>query len=263
MTGSKKIEKLLEIMARLRDPKTGCPWDIEQTFKTIAPYTIEEGYEVADAISRGDMAALREELGDLLFQVVYHARLAEEQGHFNFADVVSSISDKMVRRHPHVFGNETGIKDAGQQTKAWEKTKARERGGKGHGILEDVPAALPALMRAEKLQRRAATVGFDWPEAAQVLDKIEEEVAELRQEMEKSPAPLEKIGDELGDLLFALVNLSRWLKVDPEDALRGANAKFVKRFRFIEKELAARGKTPAETALDEMEALWVKAKDQL
>ena len=260
MTGSKKIEKLLEIMARLRDPESGCPWDIEQTFETIAPYTIEEGYEVADAISRGDMAALREELGDLLFQVVYHARLAEEQGHFNFADVVASISDKMVRRHPHVFAGGTGIKDAGQQTKAWEKTKARERGGKGCGILEDVPAALPALMRAEKLQRRAATVGFDWPEAAQVLDKIEEEVAELREEISKSPAPLEKIGDELGDLLFALVNLSRWLKVDPEDALRGANAKFVKRFRFIEKELAARGKTPAETALDEMEALWVKAK---
>ncbi len=254
------IKALKEIMARLRDPESGCPWDIEQTFRTIAPYTIEEGYEVADAIERGDMTALKEELGDLLFQVVYHARIAEEEGHFGFDDVVEAVSDKMVRRHPHVFADQTGIKDADQQTAAWEDHKARERDKKGHSVLDDVPIALPALVRAEKLQKRAARVGFDWPEIARVLDKIEEEVAELRQEVKKSPAPVAKIRDELGDLLFALVNLSRWLKLDPEEALRGTNAKFIKRFQFIEKELAALGKTTAEVSLEEMEALWVTSK---
>jgi len=263
MAKGTKIEKLLEIMTRLRDPESGCPWDIEQNFRTIAPYTIEEGYEVADAIERGDMTALQEELGDLLFQVVYHAEMAREEGVFDFADVVAAVSDKMMRRHPHVFAGENGIESAEAQTRAWEDHKAAERDDKGHSILEDVPVALPALLRAEKLQKRAARVGFDWPEVAQVLDKIEEEIAELRAEVSMTPAPSEKIRDELGDLLFALVNLARWLKVDPEDALRGTNAKFVRRFRFIEQELERHGKSPEEVSLDEMEALWHRAKDEL
>lgn len=249
-------------MARLRDPDNGCPWDVEQDFKTIAPYTIEEAYEVADAIERGDMAALRDELGDLLFQVVYHARMAEEDGDFDFADVVASVCDKMIRRHPHVFGDETGIKNAGQQTEAWESHKANERDQKGHSILEDVPLALPALVRAEKLQKRAARVGFDWPEVSQVLDKIEEEIKELRFELEKSPAPRETVAGELGDLLFALVNLGRWLKVDAEEALRATNAKFIKRFRFIEKELETDGRDLKSASLEDMEALWQRAKTE-
>jgi len=261
MAQGTKIEKLLEIMTRLRDPKSGCPWDIEQTFRTIAPYTIEEGYEVADAIERGDMTALKEELGDLLFQVVYHAEMAREVDEFDFSDVVEAVSDKMVRRHPHVFGD-ASVKSAEAQTAAWEDHKAAERDTKGHSILEDVPVALPALIRAEKLQKRAARVGFDWPEVKEVLDKIEEEIAELRTEIAKAPAADEQIKDELGDLLFALVNLSRWLKVDPEDALRGTNAKFVRRFRFIERQLAAAGKSPGDVSLDELEALWLKAKTE-
>ena len=263
MNKSTKIDQLLEIMTRLRDPENGCPWDIEHNFKTIAPYTIEEGYEVADAIEKGDMAALKEELGDLLFQVVYHAEMAREISEFDFEDVVKAVSDKMVRRHPHVFGDDKNIKSADQQTKAWEDHKAKERDDKGHSILDDVPVALPALVRDEKLQKRAARVGFDWPEISHVLDKIEEEIAELRAEIAKTPAPQEKVTDELGDILFALVNLARWLKVDPEDALRGTNAKFVSRFQFIEKELAAEGKTLADVSLDEMEVLWNKAKADL
>ena len=263
MTKSTKIDDLLAIMARLRDPDSGCPWDVEQDFKTIAPYTIEEAYEVADAIERGDMGALRDELGDLLFQVVYHARMAEEDGDFDFADVLASVCDKMIRRHPHVFGDETGIRSAGQQTEAWESHKARERDTKGHSILADVPLALPALVRAEKLQKRAARVGFDWPEVSQVLDKIEEEIKELRFELEKSPAPRETVAEELGDLMFALVNLGRWLEVDPEEALRATNAKFVKRFRFIEQELAARERDIRKASLEEMEALWSHAKNEV
>lgn len=260
MTRTEKIEDLLAIMARLRDPEGGCPWDIEQDFKTIACYTIEEAYEVADAIERGDKAALKDELGDLLFQVVYHARMAEEDGDFSFADVVHVISEKMVRRHPHVFGDEDGIKSADAQTEAWEEHKAVERDKKGQSILDDVPGALPALVRAEKLQKRAARVGFDWPEVTQVLDKIEEEIKELRFELKKFSAPSGTIKDELGDLLFALVNLARWIKVGPEDALRAANSKFVKRFHFIEKELEAEGRDLKNASLEEMESLWQRAK---
>ena len=260
MKADRDIRTLLEIMARLRDKETGCPWDIEQDFKSIAPYTIEEGYEVADAIQRGDMAALKDELGDLLFQVVYHAQMAKEDGLFSFDDVVQAIADKMVRRHPHVFGDQKDIKDADQQTEAWEGHKARERDAKGHSVLDDVPLALPALLRGQKLQKRAGRMGFDWPEAKQVLDKIEEEIGELRKEMKaKAPAP-EKLKDEMGDLLFACVNLARKLGVDAEDALRGTNEKFIRRFRYIEDALKKQGKPIKDVTLGEMEALWQEAK---
>ncbi len=262
MTKTEKIEDLIAIMARLRDPEGGCPWDIEQDFKTIAPYTIEEAYEVADAIARGDKAALKDELGDLLFQAVYHARMAEEDGDFTFADVVAAISEKMVRRHPHVFADQKDIKTAEAQTTAWEDHKATERDKKGHSVLDDVPAALPSLVRAEKLQKRAARVGFDWPEATQVLDKIEEEIKELRFELEKSPGHQEMVADEIGDILFALVNLARWVKIDPEDALRSTNSKFIKRFRFIEAALKDEGRNLKSASLEEMEALWQQAKTE-
>ncbi|MCH8184168.1 MAG: nucleoside triphosphate pyrophosphohydrolase [Proteobacteria bacterium] len=257
------IAGLLRIMARLRTPKTGCPWDLEQNFASIAPYTIEEAYEVAEAIREDDMPGLRDELGDLLFQVVFHARIAEEAGDFGFGDVVEAISEKMVRRHPHVFGD-AKIYDAAAQTTAWEAHKAAERAAKSHGgepesVLASVPLALPALTRAEKLQKRAARVGFDWPEAAQVLDKIEEELAELREALAQK-APREKIAEELGDILFGYVNVARHLGVDPEDALRSCNAKFVRRFQAIEKSLAAEGRGPQDASLDEMEALWQAAK---
>ena len=254
--------RLIEIMAALRTPETGCPWDLEQTFATIAPYTIEEAYEVAEAIRDGDTAALRNELGDLLFQVVYHARMAEEAGDFSYADVVQAISDKMVRRHPHVFGD-VEIASAQAQTVAWEEQKADERAKRAAtgaaGALDDVPLALPALTRAEKLQKRAARAGFDWPEAAQVLDKIGEEVGELRAEIAKG-AKSERLADELGDILFGYVNLARHLGVDPEDALRGCNAKFARRFGYIEDALAAEGRTSDHASLAEMEALWQAAK---
>ena len=263
------IERLLEIMVLLRTPKTGCPWDLEQTYATIAPYTIEEAYEVAEAIREDDMPGLRDELGDLLFQVVFHARIAEEAGDFAFGDVVEAISEKMVRRHPHVFGD-TKIDGATAQTTAWEAHKAAERaaksgsGGSAPGsaegsVLASVPLALPALTRAEKLQKRAARVGFDWPEATQVLDKIEEELAELREALAQK-APREKIAEELGDILFGYVNLARHLGVDPEEALRSCNAKFVRRFQEIEKALATEGRGPQDASLDELEALWQAAK---
>ncbi len=259
------IDRLIAIMARLRDPKGGCPWDLEQNFATIAPYTIEEAYEVADAIARGDMGALREELGDLLLQVVYHARMAEERGDFRFDDVAHAIADKMVARHPHVFGN-TEVDGAAAQTRMWEEFKSRERatkaaksGGKPASVLDDVPLALPALLRAEKLQKRAARVGFDWPEAAQVLDKIEEEIGELRAELKSGGKP-DRMADEIGDLLFALANLARHLKIDPETALRGCNEKFERRFRSIEQALAEQGRSPKDASLEEMEALWQDAK---
>jgi ATP diphosphatase len=257
------IDDLLEVMARLRDPERGCPWDLEQDFSTIAPYTIEEAYEVADAIARADLTGLEDELGDLLLQVVYHAQMAKEAGRFDFESVARRIADKMVRRHPHVFGEAT-VADAGAQTRAWEETKARERREKARARgerssgLDDVPVGLPALTRAAKLQRRAASVGFDWPEAAQVLDKIEEEVAELRSELgDRSP---ERLRDEVGDLLFAAVNLARHLEIDAEAALRQANGKFERRFRSIENALAAQGRRPEETSLEELEALWQRAK---
>ncbi len=259
MPGKYNIEVLLAIMTRLRDKKTGCPWDIEQDFKSIAPYTIEEAYEVADAIEAGDMEMLKDELGDLLFQVVYHAEMAREAGHFKFEDVVRAVSAKMVRRHPHVFGDET-IEDAETQTTAWEAQKAAERSSKGHSLLDDVPSALPALLRAQKLQKRAARVGFDWPTAEEVLDKIEEEIRELRFELgAPSPSPA-RTADETGDILFALVNLARWLDVDAEEALRATNAKFVRRFKYIEEALKKDGKKLEDVTLSEMETLWQAAK---
>lgn len=250
------IARLVAIMARLRDPARGCPWDIEQDFESIAPYTIEEAYEVADAIARGSLGELRGELGDLLFQVVYHARMAEEAGAFGWDDVVRGISDKMIRRHPHVFGDESREKTAEQQTADWEATKAAERGRTG--VLAGVAAGLPALTRAIKLQNRAARVGFDWPDAGAVLDKIAEETAELVEARDEGDAGA--VAEEYGDLMFVMANLARHLGVDPEAALRAANAKFVRRFEAVEAALAARGRTPAQSNLAEMDALWDAAK---
>jgi MazG family protein len=254
------IERLLAIMARLRDPKGGCPWDREQNFATIAPYTIEEAYEVADAIARNEMGELRDELGDLLFQVVFHARMAEEAGHFAFGDVADAISDKMERRHPHVFGD-VEIRDAAQQTVAWEAHKAAEREKKtGAGALAGVPLALPALLRAEKLGKRAARVGFDWPDAAAVLDKVHEETEEITAAIGEKESE-ERIGQEIGDLLFAAAQLARHHNLNPETALREANARFERRFRHVERALAAKGRAPADADIDELEALWREAKN--
>ena len=253
-------ERLVAVMARLRDPGRGCPWDLEQTFDTIAPYTVEEAYEVADAIARRDMGDLADELGDLLLQVVYHARLAEEAGAFGFQDVVRGIADKMVRRHPHVFGTESRDKSAEAQTADWERIKAAERARRpaGAGALAGVAAGLPALTRAVKLQNRAARVGFDWPDASAVLDKITEETAELVEARDTGDA--DKLAEEYGDLMFVMANLARHLKLDPEAALRTANAKFVRRFASIEAALAAEGRAPSEATLAEMDALWDRAK---
>jgi len=260
MTDKTNIESLLEIMRRLRDPQNGCPWDREQTFATIAPYTIEEAYEVAGAIEDGDWPALKDELGDLLFQVVFHARMAEERGLFAFDDVVAAVCEKMLRRHPHVFAAAGGIADAEAQTVAWEEHKRRERAAKPHqGLLDDVPRALPALLRAVKLQKRASTVGFDWDSAPKVVEKIVEEAGEIAEAHAAGAGP-EKIEEEFGDLLFAAANLARHMKIDPEAALRGANAKFTRRFKAIEAALAAKGRTTAEASLEEMEALWQEAK---
>ena len=250
-----EITRLLDIMARLRDPASGCPWDIEQTFATIAPYTIEEAYEVADAIERGDMAELKGELGDLLLQTVYHTQMGAEAGLFSFASVTKSISDKMLARHPHVFGSESRDKSADQQTADWERIKATERKGR---TLDGVAMGLPALLRAVKLQKRAARVGFDWPDISMVLDKLQEEAAELAEARDTMSQA--EITDELGDMLFVMANLARHLQVDPEAALRGANAKFTRRFAYIEDALAAIGKTPAQSDLAEMDALWDAAK---
>jgi ATP diphosphatase len=254
----RELRRLLEIMAALRAPVGGCPWDVQQDFDSIAPYTIEEAYEVADAIARRDFVALPDELGDLLFQVVYHARMAEEEGRFGFADVAKAISDKMVRRHPHVFG-EAAARDAGMQRAAWEEQKRAERAARAEtGTLSGIPTALPALTRAQKLTARAARVGFDWPDAASVLDKLDEEVAELRAELPGAdPA---RLADEVGDMLFVLANLARKLDLDPERCLREANLKFARRFGFIEQALAQDGRGPAEASLAEMEALWDAAK---
>ena len=253
------LERLRAIMARLRDPVTGCPWDVAQDFATIAPYTIEEAYEVADAIERQAWDELKGELGDLLFQSVFHARMAEEAGLFDLDDVATAIADKMIARHPHVFGDESNAKSADQQVADWEKLKAAERAAKAKGgVLDDVALGLPALMRAEKLQKRAARVGFDWPDIAMVIDKIAEEARELAEA--RDTLPQDKIAEEMGDLLFVMANLARHLKVDPEDALRRANAKFTRRFAFIEAELAKRGKRPDDSDLAEMDALWDSAK---
>lgn len=253
------IERLLEIMRRLRDPDTGCPWDIEQTFQTIAPYTIEEAYEVADAIERQAWGELEGELGDLLLQSVYHTAIGQEAGHFSFQSVVTNISDKMVARHPHVFGDESRDKSAAQQTLDWETIKAAERAGKAQGgTLDGVATNLPALLRAVKLQKRAARVGFDWPHTEHVLDKITEEAAELVEA--RDTLTHEEMVDEMGDLLFVVANLARHLDIDPEEALRRTNAKFTRRFQAIETALAAHGKQPQDSTLEEMDALWDAAK---
>ncbi len=258
------LERLLAIMARLRDPVGGCAWDLEQSFATIAPYTVEEAYEVADAIECGDLTDLRDELGDLLFQVVFHSRMAEEQGAFAFDDVAEAICAKMIRRHPHVFAD-AGWRNSAAQTVAWEEIKAEERAAKAKtmagpagSVMDDVPVGLPALTRAVKLTRRAGRVGFDWPGPAAVLEKLQEEVAEL--EVEIAAGDRHKAREELGDLLFVCANLARKLDLDPEDALRAANAKFTRRFGYIERRLAADGRRPHQSTLEEMEALWQDAK---
>ncbi|NOT71899.1 MAG: nucleoside triphosphate pyrophosphohydrolase [Hyphomicrobium sp.] len=296
MTPSKDIQRLIDIMAALRTPKTGCPWDLEQTFATIAPYTIEEAYEVADAIQRGDLGDLKDELGDLLLQVVYHSRMAEEQGAFQFGDVVEGVSAKMIRRHPHVFGDETA-NSAGDVNGLWDRIKAEERAGKSSGetksLLADIPATLPALTRAIKLQHKAAKVGFDWPDIAPVFEKLKEEIAEFeevalyiapsdtrsasRPEGAKPAASgrrdegvsdaankIDAMKEEFGDMLFVMANIARHLQIDPEDCLRAANAKFTRRFAYIEQRLSEKGSSPAQSNLAEMDALWdeVRAIDK-
>jgi len=261
---STAFAKLLAIMAKLRDPNGGCPWDLDQSFRTIVPHTIEEAYEVADAIEHDDMEGLKGELGDLLFQAVFYAQMAREAGTFTMADILEALNAKMIKRHPHVFGD-LAIADAAEQTHAWERQKADERAadaaakGRKPSALDGVTTGLPALTRAGKLQNRAARVGFDWPEPAQVLDKITEEVAEIRAAL-ADQAPKEAVAEEIGDLLFAVVNLARHLEIDGETALRAANRKFERRFRRVEDLLAAAGKEPAGSTLDEMEAAWVQAK---
>ncbi|MBA4131893.1 MAG: nucleoside triphosphate pyrophosphohydrolase [Hyphomicrobium sp.] len=285
------LQRLIEIMAALRTPETGCPWDLEQTFQTIAPYTIEEAYEVADAISRGDLADLKDELGDLLLQVVYHSRMAEEQGAFAFADVADAVNTKMIRRHPHVFGS-AEERAAGAQPDFWARIKAEERAAKAAerarfgsagqqapsahraAVLADVPVGLPALTRAIKLQDKAARVGFDWPDLAPVFAKMKEEIGELEEVAFLSAASDSPAGsrpeaavlieEEMGDMLFVMANIARHLKLDPETALRKANDKFMRRFAYIERRLAEMGKTPEQSTLEEMDALWdeVRAQDK-
>jgi ATP diphosphatase len=256
-----EIEKLLEIMARLRDPERACPWDSKQDFDSIAPYTIEEAYEVADAIQRRDYDDLRDELGDLLFQVIFHARMAEEAGHFDFGDVAAGLADKLTRRHPHVFGD-TRYASAEAQSRAWEELKAQERSEKGEGdtsALAGIATGLPEWRRALKLQQRAATVGFDWPGPEPVLDKLAEEIGEVRAEFETG-ADRERLEDEIGDVLFVIANLARHAKIDPGHALRRANAKFERRFRRMEALAAESGETLAGKPLAAQDALWDRAK---
>jgi MazG family protein len=268
MKPSKDIARLIEVMAALRNTETGCPWDLKQNFATIAPYTIEEAYEVADAITRSDLDALKDELGDLLFQVVYHARMAEEQSAFAFPDVVEAITAKMIRRHPHVFGSEQE-RAAGAAPGFWDRAKDAERPKNDAGLLDEVPVSLPALTRAVKLQNKAAKVGFDWPSLQPVFAKLKEELAELEAEISPgvrlsgsdTASKREKIEEEFGDLLFVVANVARHLKIDPESALRAANEKFIRRFRFIEEKLGQAGRTPEQSDLAEMDALWDAAKE--
>lgn len=257
-TAEAELRRLLDIMAALRDPGHGCPWDKEQNFATIAPYTIEEAYEVADAIARADFAAMPDELGDLLFQVVYHARMAEETGRFDFAQVARTISEKMIRRHPHVFGD-AAARDAAEQSVAWEAHKSAERAARAEtGALAGVPVGLPALTRAAKLTARAARVGFDWPDASAVLSKLDEEVAEVRAELpDANPA---RLADEVGDLLFVIANLARKLDLDAEACLRQANLKFTRRFGAMEQYAASTGKSLPDLSLEDMEEIWQKIK---
>ena len=260
MTPGRDILRLIEIMAALRDKTSGCPWDVEQTFATIAPYTVEEAYEVADAVARNDMADLCDELGDLLLQVVFHAQMASEAGAFAFPDVVEAITTKLIRRHPHVFGD-ADAKAAGAAKDQWERIKAEEKRARGvthKSALDGVPAGLPALIRAVKLQDKASGVGFDWHDPDAVVAKLREELAEIEAEIDSGSA--DRREDEVGDLLFAAANLARHLNVDADQALRRTNAKFVRRFAAIEDALAAEGRSPAEASLDEMEALWQAAK---
>jgi len=258
------LDGLLELMAQLRSPDGGCPWDIEQTFASIAPHTIEEAYEVADAIDHGDMAAVQDELGDLLFQVVFYAQMAKENGDFDFHDIITGITEKMVRRHPHIFADQTGIHSAEDQTANWEALKEQERNekaktAKGHqGALTDVSRGLPALMRAAKLQKRAARVGFDWPSVAPVFDKFREELAELEAEIALNDQ--KAMEHEMGDVLLTCVNLSRKLDIDPESALRHANNRFESRFEHIETSLENQGRDIKKTSLDDLELLWTEAK---
>lgn len=260
MQPSRDLSRLIEIMAALRDPKTGCPWDLEQDFASIRHYTIEEAYEVADAIDRNDFSDLREELGDLLLQPIYHAQMASEQDLFNIGDVIEAITEKLIRRHPHVFGD-AAARDAGAAKGSWEKAKAKERGEKARrssgtaSVLDDVPLPLPALARAEKLSKRAASVGFDWPNWQQVRAKCQEEFNEVTEAVEKQQGD-ERIAEELGDLLFSIANLARHLGVDPEAALRDANLKFTRRFNYVERKTAASGQNMTEISLEEMEAYW-------
>lgn len=262
-----RIETLLAVMARLRDPERGCPWDVKQDFASIATYTIEEAYEVAEAIDRGDLGDLKDELGDLLLQVVFHAQMANEQGAFGFADVVAAINDKMIRRHPHVFGD-ASVEDADAQTAAWEEMKAAERAAKRRdsdapaSALDDVPKALPEWQRALKLQKRGANVGYDWPDATPVIAKLEEELEEVREALAMPPSPerQDALEDEIGDLLFVAMNLARKAKVDPGTALRRANAKYERRFRQMEALARAQGREFGSLSLDEQSALWNEAK---
>ena len=274
MQPSRDIERLIEIMVALRDPQTGCSWDKVQDFASIAPYPIEEAYEVADAIERGDLVDLEEELGDLLLQVIYHARMAEEIDAFSFGDVVMAITSKMIRRHPHVFGSEEA-RSAGAAKGFWETVKAEEKRVRAEkrrlagqsearlvSLLDDVPAGMTTLARAVKLQQKAGTVGFDWNDPRAVLDKIKEEIAEIEHELDSPTVSKDRVQDEIGDLLFAVANLARHAEVDPDAALRGTNEKFRHRFRHIEAGLASQGRSPAEASLNEMEALWVEAKSR-
>jgi ATP diphosphatase len=269
MTPSRDISRLLDIMARLRNPGSGCPWDLEQDFSTIAPYTIEEAYEVADAIARDDLEDLRGELGDLLLQVVFHARMAEEQGAFSFGDVVEAITAKMIRRHPHVFADAGGKLAASDVKGAWDRIKAEEKAERAArrpaeetsrtSLLSSVKGGQPALIRAMQLQRKASSVGFDWNDPRAVLDKIREEADEIEAALDRANA--DELAGETGDLLFALVNLARHVGADPEGALRGANAKFERRFAYIERALAAQGRPLESASLQEMDALWDEAKE--
>ena len=257
-----QLKRIIGIMRELRDPETGCPWDVEQDFSTIAPYTIEEAYEVADAVRRGDTGDIRDELGDLLLQVVFQSRIAEEAGLFTLADVARSISDKMVDRHPHVFGDESRP-GADEQSGRWEAIKAAERARRGKtGILDDIAASLPPMLRALKLQKRAARVGFDWTDIDDIIAKLDEETAELRAEIKKDSVEQDRVIDEVGDVLFVAVNLARRAGVDPETALMGCNSKFEQRFRYIELQAEKIGKSLDELSLDEMEAMWQEAKSR-
>ena len=255
-----QLDRIIDIMRRLRDPETGCPWDVEQDFSTIAPYTIEEAYEVADAVQREDTNDIRDELGDLLLQVIFQSRIAEEAGLFTLADVACSISDKMIDRHPHVFGDEDRPQIE-EQSGRWEAIKAAERAKRGKtGVLDDIAAGLPPMLRALKLQKRAARVGFDWTRMDDIIDKLHEETAELRSEVARDKVDQDRVIDEVGDVLFVAVNLARRAGVDPETALMGCNSKFEQRFRYIEKEAENNGNSIHDLTLDEMESLWQEAK---